>query len=251
MTLSKLCVAFLGLTLSCGSYASAILPLAAHCLPPEPHILQPLQPFLSQVRPKDLLADPSHVSLLITVALNQKFGRNFTLDEVINVIDKDRARPNTMSFFEVRHTLRKLGYDAVGLRFDHPLEESPRADDMMFMIDDKTYPKTRVMVLVFAASETSRHILYPNGYVCAMATDQFIQYFSHQAILFVRAAGSAVFDQAVKSTPKLTLADFAKLPEPERQVLPQADPNSKIKIHGSIGGTGKTKAITLQDLGIP
>lgn|GEM_PF-5198189 len=160
------------------------LHIRAGCEQPEAGVLDAVPSILSQYHHAYGAEDPSQMSILITLLLQQKLKQPISIQDTIKALPP-AAVPGKMSLLEVRDTLRKLGYDSFGYQMPRAMMMDYSRDHAMFLVDHKSSPGMPTMSLLYTATDRLRYVLYADDSVCPMTTARFEAIFADHPLLLV------------------------------------------------------------------
>ncbi len=155
-------------------------PVNLNCTAVDPSVSTPIVKFLQTISPSDVQTDPSQLSILIAVALNQRYGRHFRMSDIAGMIEPSDIGSHH-SFFEIKQIIQKAGYATTAFQIKGDVNAIHK-DDVGFLIDQSILPHSRVIALLFASTDERKYLLYA-GFICPMTQGQFEKRFADSAFL--------------------------------------------------------------------
>ena len=176
-----ICLAVLGL-LYPKVAAAYYEPVNLGCVAASSEFAVPVQQIFKATRASDLQHDPTHLSMLITVAVNQRYGATVAARDIASLMSPVRDG-QTYSFLDIKQVLKRVGYTVFAYRINPAASHLPLMDDVGFLIDQTVVANSSIITLLFAATQDKKYLLYANGLICAMSVQQFEQRFGNSVFL--------------------------------------------------------------------
>lgn len=157
-------------------------PVNLACVAANPRFSLPVQQFFQATAASDLQDDPTHLSMLIGVAVRQRYGSSVRAREIARLMST--PHPGQIhNFLDIKKVLQKAGYRASAYRVNPANRLLPRLDDVGFLLDQKVVADRSIITLLFAATQDKKYLLYADGIICAMPVPQFEQRFGNSVFL--------------------------------------------------------------------
>ena len=178
-----LCLSAMALTRLPIAYAAA-KPIHFNCMSAQPDEVISVATLLKRTPASEIQDDP--VAMMIAVALNQRYGRNFRMQDIQGLRENslyELSFPFKSDLLEIRTIIENMGYHATGYRFNGAAI-GVQQGDVGFLLDSHVHFDGRpVIALLLEANLNKRLVLYGDGMICPMEKTQFEQRFANSKFL--------------------------------------------------------------------
>ncbi len=167
--------------LCCKPALAHVRPVNLECVAGTAQLILPMQQFFQHISIEPE-RDPTRLSVLISAALNQRYGRNIQAGDIAGLMNAP-FKGKMHSFLDIKTVIKKTGYHVSAYRINVQAGHSVYAHDVGFLIDNTILPNSRVIALLFASGSGSKYLLYANGILCPMSDQQFEKRFNNSVFL--------------------------------------------------------------------
>lgn len=176
-----LCLSLVG-QLYPGSAFAQFMPVNLACVAVNSPLVLPVQQVFHTTPASDLQYDPTQLSLLIAVALQQRYGSSVPLRDIASLISARHAG-QSYSFLDIKRVLQAAGHSVSAYRISAEATQLPAAGDVGFLMDPVVSVQGNIITLLFAAGAGNKYLLYANGIICPMPEQVFEQRFMNSVFL--------------------------------------------------------------------
>lgn len=157
-------------------------PIHLNCTASNPKVTSSVEQFFNTTSAMELKNDPTRLSLLIAVALHQRYGHNIRVKYIADLMNYS-YRTDLYTFLDIKRIVGKIGYSVSAYRLQGAAQDKIREQDVGVLIDQQVVPNTKVFALLFAATQHKKYLLYADGIICPMSNQQFEKRFGDSFFL--------------------------------------------------------------------
>lgn len=157
-------------------------PIHLNCTASNPKVTSSVEQFFKTISAMELKKDPTRLSVLIAVALHQRYGKNIRVKYVADLMSYSYST-DLYTFMDIKRIVEKIGYSVSAYRLQGGTQNKILEHDVGVLIDQQIVPNTKVFALLFAATQHKKYLLYADGIICPMSNQQFEKRFGDSFFL--------------------------------------------------------------------